>query len=145
MARRGQRAQNRPKGVYARLRRAMGALRTQSALQWAILHTLHSPSDAVRLRPLPRFLEIAQVRRRLALAARHQAAVGAEEIGFAADEEVLAVGVLAGVLEPGRLALAPIAAGHGPGPRQSVVDGGDLVAQDVRIVAVEMDEFGDDG
>ena len=54
---------------------------------------------------LPCRIEIPQVRRRLILAARHQAAVGAEEIGFAADIDVLAVGVLARMLEP--LGVAP--------------------------------------
>src|ERR1700722_9042962 len=90
-------------------------------------------------------IEIAQVRRRLAFAGRHQAAVGAEEIVLPADEEVVVVGAFAGMLEPCGLAFAPVDPGHRPWPRQGVVDGGDLVLQGVRIVAVEMDVFLDDG
>src|ERR1700674_4907399 len=58
---------------------------------------------------------------------------------------MLVVGAFAGMLEPRRRAFLPVAPGHRPRPRQRVVDGGDLVAQDFRIVAVEMNVFLNDG
>src|SRR5215471_15351671 len=93
---------------------------------------------------LPRLIEAAQVRGLLILPDRHQEAIGAQEIILLADDDVLVVGG-ADVLAPSVVALATIAAGDGPGPRQRVVDGGDLVAQQVGIGLVEADALLDDG
>src|SRR5215472_15819953 len=54
---------------------------------------------------LPCLIEIPQIGGRLVLPAWHQAPVSAEEIGFGRDIDVLAVGVLARMLEP--LGVAP--------------------------------------
>jgi len=44
-----------------------------------------------------------------------------------------------------RAGIAVIAARHRPWPRQRMVDGGDLVVQDVGIALVEIDALLDDG
>src|ERR1700732_5367594 len=62
-------------------------------------------------RLLLRPLEIARVRRRLVLARRHQVAVRTDEIGLAADDDVLVV-LVAIVLGPSRIALPFVAARH---------------------------------
>src|SRR5215468_7596460 len=98
--------------------------------------------DAATL--LPRLIEMAQVRRLLVLPDRHQIAIGAEEIVLLADDDVLVVGGTY-VLTPSVVALASIAAGHRPGPRERAVDDGDLVAQHVRVGLVEADALLDDG
>src|SRR6202034_2761960 len=91
-----------------------------------------------------RLLEIARVRRRLVLARRHQIAVGAEQVGLAADDDVLVV-LMAIVLAPGRVALALVAARDRPWPRQGVIDQRDLVEQLVGVARVERDFLPDDG
>src|SRR4051812_45924461 len=82
--------------------------------------------------------EMPQVRRRLVLARRHQIAVGAQQVILLADEDVLVV-LAAGIFEPDRRWRAAITAHHHPRPRQSMVDGGDLVAQHARSVGIEED------
>jgi hypothetical protein len=91
----------------------------------------HTRDDAVEL------LEVPQVRLRLSLADRHEQAIGADDVIFLADLDVLVV-VDAIVLEPDRLAATLIASGDRPGPRQGMVEGGDLGLQDVQIGAIEI-------
>src|SRR5579883_831195 len=98
------------------------------------------------LRPLlPRLLEIAQVRRRLVLAGRHQETVSAQVIGFTADLRP-GISFLADEFSPvgPRAGVANIAAGHGPGARQRVIVNRDLVAHDVLVVLVEIDALLED-
>src|SRR5215470_13247048 len=93
---------------------------------------------------LPALLEIAQVRWRLVLARRHQQAVRAQHVVLLADGDVrIAFG--ADVLEPDEVALAAILFDDRPGARERIVDGGDLVDQDVGIALVERDALLDDG
>src|SRR5215470_5462548 len=93
---------------------------------------------------LPALLEIAQVRWRLVFARRHQQAVRAQHVVLLADGDVrIAFG--ADVLEPDEVALAAIRLDHRPGAGERIVDGGDLVDQDVGIALVERDALLDDG
>src|SRR5258705_11721576 len=107
----------------------------------ALLPTLRRRRSA----SLPRRIEITQVRRRLALAARHQEAIGAQVVDLAADPDqrgpLDAIG-----LDPVemRLRLAQISLVDGPRPRQRIVDHGDLVMQDIRIGLVEIDALLED-
>src|SRR5262245_11934555 len=65
-------------------------------------------------RSLPALLEIAQVRRRLVLAGRHQQAIRAEHVVLLPDGDVrIAFG--ADVLDPEEVALAAILLDHRPG------------------------------
>src|SRR6516164_84907 len=80
---------------------------------------------------LPRLVEIFQVGRRLALAGRHQLAVGAEEIALLADHHVMIV-LDADVLVPGGVAIAVVGPRHRPWSGQRMIDDRDLVAQNVR-------------
>src|SRR5262247_1376753 len=97
-----------------------------------------------RLASLPALLEIAQVRRRLILARRHQQAVRAQHVVLLADSDVrIAFG--ADVLEPDEVALAAILLDHRPGARERIVDGRDLVDEDVGIALVERDALFYDG
>src|SRR6266853_5495014 len=92
---------------------------------------------------LSRLLEIAQIGRHLILAGRHQVAVAAEEIVLLADNDVIVVlGAL--VILPQHLAFAAIGLGHGPGPRQRMVDRGDFVMKEVGVILVEIDALLDD-
>src|SRR5215813_2573406 len=80
-----------------------------------------------RLASLLSVLEIFQVGRRLALAHRHQEAIGADIIVVLADLDV-AVVFRAIVFEPHHvLLLAHVFLGDGPGPRQRLVECGDLI------------------
>src|SRR5262249_15624788 len=83
-----------------------------------------------------RSTEVMQIRRRLILLRGHEVTVGAEDVGLAADEDV-AVILEADVLDPDRVAHAAIAPGDGPRTRQGMIDGGDLVAQDVGRAQVD--------
>src|SRR5215475_10190341 len=84
-------------------------------------------------------LEIFQVGWRLALAHRHQEAVGADIVVVLADLDVTVV-LGAIVLEPHHvLGLAHVLLGHGPGPRERLVEGGDLVDENIAIALVEID------
>src|SRR5262249_23145282 len=67
-------------------------------------------------------IEISQVRRRLVLAGGHEHAVAALEIALALNKDVLVV-LAAMILDERRLAVALVAADHGPGPCQGVIDG----------------------
>src|SRR5580693_7530232 len=89
-------------------------------------------------------LEISQVRRRLVALARHQHAVGAEEIVLLADQDMVIV-LRAVPLEPDLPGVAPVGLGDGPWPGQRVVDGGDLVVQNAGVGAVEIDALLEDG
>src|SRR3984957_16245593 len=103
------------------------------------------PAGAVP-RSLPRLIEIARVGRRLPFLGRHQIAVAAHVVGVLADGEP---GIVLGADEllPDRLSIgaAAVALGGGPRTRERMIDGGDLVVEDVRIGLVLIDAFLDDG
>src|SRR5690349_4796685 len=90
-------------------------------------------------------LEVAQIRRLLAFLDRHQVAVGGHEIALVADEDVLVV--LRTIIEVPHdvgTGLAHVALGHRPGPRERMIDGGDLIDQRVLLALVEIDALLDD-
>src|SRR6267142_425493 len=104
-------------------------------------------SDGRVVSSLPRQVEIAQIRWWLILLDRHQEAVGAEEIVLLADDDMNIV-FGADVLAPPDRSLGgdtAVVLGDGPGPRQRIVDHGDLVVQHVRISLVEINPFLDHG
>src|SRR5262249_33511987 len=86
---------------------------------------------------LARLVEMPQIRRRLVLAQRHQQAVAVDKIVLA-DEHVL-IALDADVLHPDRVARAAIAPCDSPRTRQGVIDGGDLVEQQIGIGLVQGD------
>src|SRR5579871_5589097 len=92
---------------------------------------------------LPRLLEIAQVRRRLVLLGGHQKPVAGNEIILLADKHVM-IGLTAIVVLPQFVAVAPVGLRDRPRPRQRVVDRGDLIVQEIRIVLVEINPLQDD-
>ncbi len=109
---------------------------------------LHCRRSIARLRDLLnepsflRLLEIPQIRRRLVLPGGHQQAVRAQVVVLLADDDIhVALGAenLAPVRT--RIRVAPKGLVDAPGPRQGVVEHGDLVMQKVRIVPVEMEAF----
>src|SRR5262249_45391468 len=78
--------------------------------------------------------EMARIGRLLALAGRHQQAIVAQEVVFAADlHEAVAFG--ADEFAPVRLrvGIADISAGDGPWPRQGVIDNRDLVVHHIPV------------
>src|SRR5262245_19589830 len=81
-------------------------------------------------------LEITQVRRLLPLLRRHQQPVGAEHVVLVADLHMRIID-RAIAFGKDRVALATVCLQHGPGPRQRIVDGRDLVVQVVRIVLAD--------
>src|SRR5262245_39461084 len=83
-------------------------------------------------------LEVAQARRRLVLAGRHQQAVGAQEILLLSDLHLVLV-LAADGLEPGCLSLPMIGPRHRPWARERIIDHRDVVTQDVWVVLVESD------
>src|SRR5262245_7438324 len=92
-----------------------------------------------------RLLEIRQIRRRLILPGRHQLAVTAKVVVLLADEH-MGVALGADVVFPDRTRIR-FAVGSlllGIGPRQRVVDDGDLVPEDVAVALVEVDLLLDD-
>src|SRR5262249_49870387 len=95
---------------------------------------------------LLRLIEISKIRRRLVLLGGHQKAVGAQVVVFVADDD-LAVAFGAGAFAPGRaqIRIAPKRLVDAPRPRQRVIEDGDLVMEDVRIVLVEMETLLEDG
>src|SRR5262245_35339609 len=98
-----------------------------------------------RRRHLPlRLLEMLQVGRRLTRPARLQLAVDPDVVGLPFKKDIVVV-LRATMLDPVWVAGAGVTARHGPGPRQRVVDGRDLIAQDVRVRLVEEDTLLDDG
>ena len=90
-----------------------------------------------------RQIEVPQVRCRLVLAQRHQMAVGAAEVAFLANDDVV-IGLGAEIFRPDRLALAIVIARHRPRPREGVVDGGDLGVQTIGVGRVEENALLDD-
>src|SRR5438552_14761520 len=74
-----------------------------------------------------RLVEVFQIGRRLVFARGHQQSLGALEIAFVPDEDVLVVlGTM--VLDPDRIGVALVASDHRPWPRQCMVERRDLVA-----------------
>src|SRR4051794_11102130 len=82
--------------------------------------------------------EIPQVGRRLPPSRRHQAVVITNRIGLRPYRDV-PVGFGAYDFIPLRIALALVSPRYGPRPGQRMVDGRDLIAQEIRIVFVETD------
>src|SRR5215813_10137691 len=105
-------------------------------------------ASSVALKPMALLLslvKIAQIRRLLSLFHGHQEAVGGHEVALLADEDVLVV--LSTVIEvPHNVGagLTHVALGYCPGPRQCMVDGGDLVDQHVLVGLVEVDALLED-
>src|SRR5262245_18502249 len=118
----------RPSMAFSSFRRSVTCSRSSSPL---LNSSLVSPLALA-------LLEIVQVRRRLVLARRHQQAVRAQHVVLLADGDVcIALG--ADVLEPDEVVLAAILLGHHPGTAERIVDGGDLIEQNVGTVLVEGD------
>src|SRR5215510_3666356 len=92
-------------------------------------------------------LEIAQVGRRLVLLGRHKVAVGAEKVVLLTDADVVIAFAANLVGKPERFIAyhASIGLLDHPRPGQRMVDGGDVVAHQVRIGLVEIDALLDDG
>jgi hypothetical protein len=85
--------------------------------------------------------------RQLSLPGGHQETVGAQEIVLVADDDVGIV-FSADVFAPPDWLLGrdpTIGLHHGPGARERVVDRGDVVVEEVRVILVEMKPFLDDG
>src|SRR5262245_1861901 len=102
--------------------------------------TLTHPTTAASASLLPYRIEIAQVRRGLALAARHQKAVSAEVVDLLANADQRRAFSAIGLRPVGmRLGLAHVFLVDRPGSRQRVVDDGDFIVQNVRIGLVEID------
>src|SRR5215470_5979722 len=127
------------------------AARATTPIQYrfSISFLRHSDRSAILSRPailllLLRLLEVAQIGRRLVLPGGHEITVRAQEVVLLTDDHVIVV-FGAVVLVPDAVGNVPIAFGHGPGARQRVVDGRDLVVQDARIGLVEIDALLDDG
>src|SRR5262249_29808719 len=101
-------------------------------------------SAKVVRRHLPlRLIEMPQVGWRLARSARPQLAVNLDVVGLPLDENIVVV-LGTAVLDPNRVTRAAIAAGDCPGAGQRVVNGRDLVAQNVRVRFVKEDALPDD-
>ena len=98
-----------------------------------------SPEMALLLR----LTEAAEFWGRLVLPCRHQVAVGAQEIEFLADDDVIVV-LTALFLIPEDIALAMEGLHHHPGCGQCMVDRRDLVPQDVVVGFVEGNALLDD-
>src|SRR5262249_46555725 len=86
--------------------------------------------------------EVAGVRGRLVFSRRHQIAIAGEKVEFLADNDVIVV-LAALILRPEDVALAPKCLQHRPGPGQRVVDGGDLITEQVLVLLVERDALMD--
>jgi hypothetical protein len=84
---------------------------------------------------LLRLIEISQIGRPLTLLCRHDHAFGAEKVGLFLDPDV-AVVLHAVVLDPPRMPVgaAAIVLGHRPRMRQGMIEDGDFVMDDVRLV-----------
>src|ERR1700733_9644594 len=79
--------------------------------------------------------EVLEIWRGLTLADRHQEAVGADPVILVADHDVSCIAA-ADELRPYRLGvlrIAAVGAGHRPRLFQRMVDGSDLVVQDIRV------------
>src|ERR1700730_8263564 len=83
----------------------------------------------------PRLLEVSQIGWRLILLGGHQEAISAQEIVFRADDDlVVALGAESLAPVRMRIGVAPKGLVDAPGPRQGVVEHGDLVMKEVRII-----------
>src|SRR6266478_5201850 len=89
------------------------------------------------------FPQIFRIGWRLILLDRHEVAFAVREIQFAADRHPTIV-LGAGIFLINRVELAPIEARYSPRPRQRMVEGGDLIAQHVRIGLVEINPLLDE-
>src|SRR5712671_5849402 len=87
-------------------------------------------------------IEAPQARGWLVFPGLHEEIASAYEIVFIADIEIVVD--LAQVLDPDRLGRAPGVPRYHPGTRQCIVDGGDLVMDQIWIGLVEVDPFLDD-
>src|SRR5258708_27873480 len=108
--------------------------------------TSGAASPATNAMSLLSWLEIAQIRWRLVLVGRHQLAVGAAKIVFFLDAD-MRVGFRANLREPHRTGIW-IAGGLldlDVGPRQRMIEHGDLVIKGVGVGLVEVDPLLDDG
>src|SRR5262249_17510444 len=92
-------------------------------------------------------LEIAQIRRRLVLHSGHQEAVAAEEVNLLTDPDMSILFAANRVAEPGRLVGrgAPVGFVYQPWPGQSMIDGGDVIVQQIRVGLIEIDALLNDG
>src|SRR5215831_6541734 len=91
-------------------------------------------------------LEILQVRRLLALGGRHQEAIGADHVIVAADAE-MPVGFGTVLFVPDRIASRgpPVVLHDRPGMDERVIHDRHFVMRDIRILAVDIELFLDDG
>lgn len=89
-------------------------------------------------------VEIFQIGHRLVFLGGHQMSVGADEIRFLAELNVMIVSAAIG-LDPDRICIATIVPRHCPGPCIGMVDGRDLVVQEITISLVDENELLDDG
>src|SRR5215469_15702566 len=101
-------------------------------------HFLHSSKRGPVVDSLLRLIEISKIRRSLPFLRRHDHAVGAQKVGLSLDADMIVV-LHAVVLDPPRMRIgaAAIALGHSPRMYQSMVEDGNLVADDVRSVLVK--------
>src|SRR5262249_23367444 len=81
--------------------------------------------------------EVAQIRRRLILPGRREKAI-IDRIDLIAQRYILVV-LGAQVLGPFRVAIAPVAARHGPWTGQRMVGGRDLIMEKIGIGLIEID------
>src|SRR5436309_10358676 len=86
--------------------------------------------------------EVSQIRRRLVLPGRREIAIIADRVDLLAQRHVLIV-VRTEVLDPLHIAVAAIASRHGPRTGERIVDGGDLVMEEIGIALVEIDALPD--
>ena len=94
-----------------------------------------------------RLCELAQIRRRLVLADRHQHAIAAHEISVLADRDhrvAHAFGAARFAPTRTRVRIVYVFLVHRPGPRQRVVDGCDHVVENCRIGFVAINAFLED-
>src|ERR1700687_1701534 len=124
------------RGAYAAKRRALRRRQNRRGrgAKRVPLRTLRRSTATGGL--FPDLLEIAQIRRRLVFARRHQIAVPADEIIVLADDNVMIV-LVAIVLVPRDLAVTTIAFVHRPGTREGVVDDRDHIVHDVVVGLIE--------
>src|SRR5262245_40193758 len=88
--------------------------------------------------------EVAQIRWRLILPGRRENAVTADRVNLLAQRHVLII-VSTKVLDPFDVAVAAIAAHHGPRTGERIVGGRDLVVEEIGSALVEIDVLLDDG
>src|SRR5262245_56811170 len=90
--------------------------------------------------------EVPQIRWRLVPLGRHQLSVGAPKIVFILDAD-MRIGFRANLREPHRTGIwiAGGLLGLGVGPRQRMIELGDLVVKGVAVGLVEIDPLLDDG